>query len=64
MSEIQIPANKARDLQMLLAHYPYRLHWVAIKGDECEVGATLDRRQPNKLAREGWTVHMVKRAEA
>lgn len=57
--EIQIPANKARDLQRLRAYYPYRLHWIAIRGEECEVGATLDRRQPNKLARDGWTVYIV-----
>ena len=59
MSEIQIPASKARDLQRLIAYYPYRVHWVALKGDECEVGATADRRIPNKLAREGWAVHIV-----
>ncbi len=40
--------------------FPYRIVYVARKdGEETVVAAVLDRRIPNKLARQGWTVFTV-----
>lgn len=56
---IEVPASVARDLARLRQYYPYRHIWCACKDGEWQVGATLTRREPNKMAREGWQVFAV-----
>lgn len=54
------PAQEAQARNMM-AFYPYRIIYVATKhGEDDVVSAVTSMRIPNKLARDGWTVAIVK----
>lgn len=58
---LEMPEATENELVRLKQHFPYRIIWAACKGSEWVTGATLDRREPNRLARQGWAVFTVKR---
>ncbi len=58
---LELPEATENELNRLKAHFPFRIIWCAHKDGEWVTGATLNRREPNRLTRQGWQVFQVKR---
>jgi hypothetical protein len=61
---LEIPEATESELVRLRGYFPYRIIWCAHRNGEWVTGATLDKRAPNKLNREGWTVFTVKAVQS
>lgn len=58
---LELPEKTEAELIRLKQYFPYRHIWCAHKEGEWVTGATLDKREPNRLARNGWQVFTVKK---
>lgn len=56
MTETKLTEKQEAELRRLKSYFPYRHVYGAIKGNEWISGAVATMHQPNKLARQGYTV--------
>ncbi len=56
----QITEAQTQQLIRLKTHFPYRICFGAIKGEEFYAYAKTDKRTMNKLLRTGWTIYEAK----
>lgn len=57
---MSLSESQTAEMQRLKAYFPYRIVYGAIgpKG-EWQCGAVVNKREPNRLSREGWTVYLL-----
>ncbi len=57
--ETPMTEQQTKEMTNLKAHFPYRIVYGAIKGEEFMASAVTSKRIPNQLVREGWQVWLL-----
>jgi hypothetical protein len=58
----KLPPHIVEEMKRLRMYFPFRIIFGAVRGTECDCRAVVDMRVPNKLARAGWHVEVLKSA--
>ena len=53
-------AEQLAEMARVKGYFPFRIVYLATKGDKAVVSAVTSMRIPNKLAREGWDVSVAR----
>ena len=61
-AEIKLTEKQEQELRLAKTRLPYRIAYAAINPENGEffVSAVYDMRQPNKYAKKGWAVFILK----
>lgn len=59
MNATELTPEQTAEMQRIKSYFPYRIVYGAVKDGEWQCGAVTTKREPNRLAREGWTVFLL-----